>query len=80
MRKFSLALVAILALVGGGCKCALESSQVDQLKRNHGHIFPAYLEYVEKDASLSDGAKDSEKKLVEATERLVDKMKQSTED
>lgn len=76
MKRVLLGLMAVVALASGGCTCSLETAMVEQLERNHSHIFPAYLKYVEKDSSLSAEDKKDEQAVVESAERLLGKLKE----
>ena len=81
MRRILVVLVAVLALFSGACgTCKLEREQILQLEENHEHIFPRYVTYVAKDPALTQEAKDSEVKLLEATKRAVERLKKRTEE
>jgi len=81
MRSLLVVLVAMLALLSGACgTCKLEREAVVQLEKNHEHIFTRYVGYVAKDPALTQEAKDSEVKLIEATKRTVERLKKRTEE
>ena len=44
------------------------------------HIFTRYVGYVARDPALSQEAKDSEVKLIDATKRAVERLKKRTEE
>lgn len=79
MRKF-LAILALVVLLGSAsCSCTLERQALEQLEKNHEHIFSRYVGYVGRDPALSDEAKASEVKIVEVTKRMVERLKKRTE-
>lgn len=81
MKKVLVIVVLVVASSLGACStCKLEREAVLQLERNHEHVFPRYAAYVARDAALSQEAKDSEIKLLEATKRAVERLKKRTEE
>lgn len=81
MRKLALSVVLLSAILCGACStCKLERESILQLEKNHEHIFTRYVGYVARDPALSQEAKDSEVKLIDATKRTVERLKKRTEE
>lgn len=81
MRKLFLVLALVASAALGACStCKLEREAVVQIEKNHEHIFTRYVGYVAKDPALTQEAKDSEVKLIEATKRTVERLKKRMEE
>jgi hypothetical protein len=73
--------VAFLATIGlglfmGAC-CSVEQRAIAQLEANDKLVIPAYLKYVDADASLKADEKADRHKLVESRQQLLEAIKNS---
>jgi len=76
MRRIVTALAICAVLSFAGCS-TVDRNAVNQIEVTHAQILPKYLEYVSKDATLSDPQKEDRKKLVESLQRIVAALKKS---
>lgn len=67
-------LAAALALSLGSCACPAAKNSVAQLQGTHKLVAQMFLEYVSKDASLSDQEKARRKALVDEDQSNLDKL------
>lgn len=76
MRRIMIALAAFMTLAISGCS-TVDREAIAQVEATHGKVLPKYLEYVEKDETLTAEQKDDRRKLVESLKRLVAALKKS---
>jgi hypothetical protein len=76
MRKIAVAVVALVGLSMGAC-CPIDKNAVSQLRANDDIIMPAYVKYVDGDASLNADQKNDRKKLVESRKALLDAIEKA---
>ena len=76
MRKIAVGMVALMGLSMGAC-CSADKAALAQLRANDEIIMPAYVKYVDGDASLSADQKSDRKKLVESRKMLFDAIEKA---
>lgn len=79
MKRVCILVALLTALCLGACRCPEIGNAVEQVRQNQELIFPAYLDYVQKDSTLDKDQKDDRVKLIEATRRAMDALKRAAE-
>ncbi len=76
VKRFSLLLaVAVLALVSSSCKCSAQKASVAQIEATHELVSQLLLNYVEKDAGLTEQEKARRRTLVQTDKENIQKLK-----
>ncbi len=76
VKRFSrLMVVAVLVLVSSSCKCPAQKASVEQIEATHELVSQLLLNYVEKDASLTEPEKARRRTLVQTDKENIQKLK-----
>ena len=77
MKRVCIVVALLMALSLGACKCPEIKNAVNQVENTQELIFPAYLDYVQKDPKLDEDQKDDRVKLVESARRTMEALKRA---
>jgi hypothetical protein len=81
MKRLTFAVLGVfLAVALSACKCPAAKQAAQEVENSHKLIAPMFLDYVGKDASLTDKEKARRKTLVDTDFENIQKLKKALED